>query len=136
MDFAQLARMLLLLPLLFTASLQAADSMPTVESHYSAAFQECVDASLATADRLFCAQSEIARQQSRMNSILASAGKRLTSRQRTALRSSQAAWESKASEECATAGIPDDSDTILMEARDRCLLEQTVKRILYLEHRR
>lgn len=114
----------------------AAPPQLEVEARYSPTFGECIDASMATADRIFCLQAEIGRQEATLKSAYARAAKRLPPRSRRALNASQASWKGKAETECLSQTSGEEFETVAAADRDQCLLDATIRRTMELERRR
>ncbi len=124
--------------LMSTLSLAATPTSP-VGQRYTRAYTACLQSGDAAegvpAATVDCTATEIDRQNAVLNAKYAALMKRLPAPRKVSLRASERAWITSRDRQC-QAEIADDPGTLSQVTYTDCILDETIKRILWIERYR
>ena len=114
-----------------------AQTKKQVEARYSNTYNRCMNTGLAaqgvTSGIMDCSGSEIRRQDARLNQTYTQVMARSSPRQKTKLRASERAWITKRDTGCQQETAPLDGGTLAMILFSGCVLDETIRRTIWLE---
>lgn len=112
----------------------AADENAAIADRYSAGFNACMEAAEGVTSAIMdCLGSEIDRQDQRLNQRYAAVMAALPPAQKTELRASERKWINYRDATCDHKSSPERGGTLAGVIYANCILDETIKRTLYLE---
>ncbi len=128
-----ICKTLIIAALAMTPSLACAQTQAQIERRYSRDYQACVDASEGvTLNLRECLNSEIDRQDARLNQAYVMVMRRLPAPRKTLLRADERKWITARDARCKRA-IAGNNGTMAGLIYAGCILDETIKRTLFLE---
>jgi uncharacterized protein YecT (DUF1311 family) len=115
------------------ASAPASAGQPEIEARYSKAFKTCPGLERSTAEMIDCIDAETKVQDKALNATYQKIMKDLNDRQKGKLREAQRAWITYRDSWCA-AQQDDDWGSISTIVANNCVLDETIRRTIELEH--
>lgn len=121
--------------MLLGATPLAAQSQSQIEKRYTRDYDQCMDASGGvTVEMMNCSGAEIDRQDARLNQAYVMVMHALTPSGKDVLRQSERLWIRQRDTRCAHDASEDGDGTAGGLAYSSCILDETIKRIVFLEH--
>lgn len=130
-------RTMIILSSLFASWTAVAETQPEVEARYSPAFNQCMQTGDAaqgvTLGMMNCLGTEIDVQDARLNQAYKMVMARQSAAGKSRLRSSERAWIKQRNMTCKTQSDRDGGGTLSAITYNSCILDETIKRTIWLE---
>lgn len=114
-----------------------AQTKKQVKARYSNEYNRCMNTGLAadgvTSGIMDCSGNEIRRQDARLNEAYKMVMARSTPQQKTTLRTSERNWIGQRNKGCEKVTAPLEGGTLAMIIYSGCILDETIKRTIWLE---
>ena len=113
-----------------------AQSRVSIERRYTSAYNQCLNGAYTTLEMNMCFGAERERQDARLNQAYVMVMRPLAAAKKATLRTLQRAWIKQRDVKCERAGNEFAGGTMSTGAVLGCLIDETIKRTLYLENYR
>lgn len=107
-----------------------------IEARYSAEFADCLRDGMATADTVFCVDTEAKLQEPKMEKALQAALKRVPPKRRGSARAAQSKWVRDSRARCDEEVKDEPFERVADARRGQCMLDEIIRRTIELERLR